>query len=69
VKLEAGAEAFAHTVGGVDRVGRAVKAAQRALVVAEQLEVVDGEQAELVPDVLAALRRERDVKPPVRGGG
>ena len=39
--LEAGAEAFADTVNGVDRVTGAVRAAQRAPVMAEELEVVD----------------------------
>src|SRR5215472_13985229 len=66
--LEAGAEAFADTVDGVDRVTGAVCAAQRAPVMAEELEVVDREQAELMADVLAALGLEGHIKTAIAGG-
>jgi hypothetical protein len=49
-----------------DRV-RAVRAAYGAPVVPEQLEVVDGDNAELMPHLLAALRLEGNVKPAVAG--
>src|SRR5215475_14582141 len=59
--------ALAHPVRSVDLM-RAAGAAHGTAVVAEQLEVVDGEDAELVPHLLAALRLEGDVQPAVTRG-
>jgi hypothetical protein len=62
-ELEAGAEAFADAVRAVDRM-----AADRPALAAEELDIVDGEHAELVLNVFAALRLERDIQTPSREG-